>query len=112
MEVEPHPKASLVDGEARPEPRAEHGDHPGVAVGEPHAAVGLGPLTRVEGGAGDEEVPVRQLADALAARSKAEALGKSLNLKGPPGPRLQAVLEGAGFLNPAQPAARFWTDHS
>lgn len=48
----------------------------------------------------------------LAARSKAEALGKSLNLKGPPGPRLQAVLEGAGFLNPAQPAARFWTDHS
>jgi len=48
----------------------------------------------------------------LAARTKAEALGKSLNLKGPPGPRLQAVLEGAGFLNPAQPAARFWTDHS
>lgn len=48
----------------------------------------------------------------LAARSKAEALGKSLNLKGPPGPRLQAVLEGAGFLHPAQPAARFWTDHS
>lgn len=48
----------------------------------------------------------------LAARSKAEALGKSLNLKGPPGPRLQAVLEGVGFLNPAQPAARFWTDHS
>lgn len=48
----------------------------------------------------------------LAARAKADALGKSLNLKGPPGPRLQAVLEGAGFLNPAQPSARFWTDHS
>lgn len=47
----------------------------------------------------------------LAARKKAEALGKSLTLQGPPGPKLQAVLEGAGFLNPAQPAARFWTEH-
>ena len=47
----------------------------------------------------------------LAARTKAEALGKSLILKGPPGPKLQAVLEGAGFLNPTQPAARFWTEH-
>lgn len=47
----------------------------------------------------------------LSARAKAEALGKSLTLKGPPGPKLQAVLEGAGFLNPAQPAARFWTEH-
>lgn len=47
----------------------------------------------------------------LAARVKAEALGKSLTLKGPPGPKLQAVLEGAGFLNPAQPMARFWTEH-
>lgn len=47
----------------------------------------------------------------LAARAKAEALGKSFILKGPPGPKLQAVLEGAGFLNPAQPAARFWTEH-
>ena len=47
----------------------------------------------------------------LAARAKAEALGKSLTLKGPPGPKLQAVLEGAGFLNPAQPTARFWTEH-
>jgi ABC-type transporter Mla MlaB component len=47
----------------------------------------------------------------LAARNKAEALGKSITLKGPPGPKLQAVLDGAGFLNPAQPTARFWTDH-
>lgn len=47
----------------------------------------------------------------LAARRKAEALGKSLTLKGPPGPKLQAVLDGAGFLNPAQPMARFWTEH-
>lgn len=47
----------------------------------------------------------------LAARAKAQALGKSLTLKGPPGPKLQAVLEGAGFLNPAQPSASFWTDH-
>ena len=47
----------------------------------------------------------------LAARTKATALGKSLTLKGPPGPKLQAVLEAAGFLDPAQPAARFWTEH-
>ena len=47
----------------------------------------------------------------LSARAKAAALGKSLTLQGPPGPKLQAVLEGAGFLNPAQPAARFWTEH-
>ena len=47
----------------------------------------------------------------LSARAKAEALGKSLTLQGPPGPKLQAVLEGAGVLNPAQPAARFWTEH-
>lgn len=47
----------------------------------------------------------------LAARAKAEALGKSLTLKGPPGPKLHSVLEGAGFLNPAQPSASFWTDH-
>jgi ABC-type transporter Mla MlaB component len=45
----------------------------------------------------------------LAARKKAEALGKSLTLAGAPGPKLRAVLEGAGFLNPAQPAAHFWT---
>lgn len=47
----------------------------------------------------------------LSARAKAAELGKSLTLQGPPGPKLQAVLEGAGFLNPAQPAARFWTEH-
>ena len=48
---------------------------------------------------------------AIALDTKAEALGKSLTLQGPPGPKLQAVLEGAGFLNPAQPSARFWTEH-
>jgi ABC-type transporter Mla MlaB component len=47
----------------------------------------------------------------LAARTKAQALGKSLTFKGPPGSKLQAVLDGAGFMNPAQPAAGFWTDH-
>lgn len=48
----------------------------------------------------------------LAARNKAQALGKSLTLKGPPGTKLKAVLDGAGFTNPAQPAASFWTEHS
>jgi len=48
----------------------------------------------------------------LAARNKAQALGKTFTLKGPPGPKLQAVLDGAGFTNPAQPAASFWTEHS
>ncbi|KKB77791.1 hypothetical protein VW35_14140 [Devosia soli] len=48
----------------------------------------------------------------LAARKKAAATGKALTLAGAPGPKLQAVLEGAGFLNPAQPAAHFWTAHT
>jgi ABC-type transporter Mla MlaB component len=48
----------------------------------------------------------------LAARKKAESLGKSLTFAGPPGPKLQSVLERAGFLSPAQPAASFWTQHS
>lgn len=48
----------------------------------------------------------------LAARNKAAALDKSFTLKGSPGPKLQAVLDGAGFMNPAQPAASFWTEHS
>lgn len=47
----------------------------------------------------------------LAARAKAAALGKSFTLKGPPGPKLQAVLDASGFTNPAQPAAAFWTEH-
>jgi len=47
----------------------------------------------------------------LAARAKAQALGKTLTFAGPPGPKLQAVLEGAGFLHPDQPAASFWTQH-
>lgn len=47
----------------------------------------------------------------LAARAKAEALGRSMTLKGAPGPKLQAVLDGAGFLNPNQATARFWTEH-
>lgn len=46
----------------------------------------------------------------LAARSTANALGKTISMKGPLAPKLHAVLEGAGFLNPAQPAARFWTE--
>lgn len=48
----------------------------------------------------------------LAARAKAEATGKSLILQGPPGARLQAVLESAGFLHHRQPAAGFWTTHN
>jgi ABC-type transporter Mla MlaB component len=47
----------------------------------------------------------------LAARNKAQSLGKSFSIAGVPGPKLQAVLEGAGFLNTAQPAAHFWTEH-
>jgi ABC-type transporter Mla MlaB component len=47
----------------------------------------------------------------LAARAKAQALGKSLTFKGPPGARLQSVLEGAGLLSDSQPAAGFWTAH-
>jgi ABC-type transporter Mla MlaB component len=47
----------------------------------------------------------------LAARTKAQALGKSLTFMGPPGAKLQAVLDGAGFMSPAQPAVRFWTEH-
>ncbi|PXA99011.1 hypothetical protein DMC47_05350 [Nostoc sp. 3335mG] len=47
----------------------------------------------------------------LAARTRAMALGKTITFAGPPGPKLQAVLEGAGFLNPTQPAATFWTEH-
>lgn len=57
------------------------------------------------------EADVTTVQTLLAARRKAEGLGKSLTLQGPPGPKLQAVLEGAGFLNPAQPTARFWTEH-
>lgn len=47
----------------------------------------------------------------LAARAKAQALGKSLTFNGPPGAKLQSVLEGAGLLNDGQPAAGFWTAH-
>lgn len=73
------------------------------AVGE-HAAVALDTRDIAQ-------ADVTTVQTLLAARAKAEALGKSLTLKGPPGPKLQAVLEGAGFLNPAQPTARFWTEH-
>lgn len=60
---------------------------------------------------GVTQADVTSVQTLLAARTNAQALGKSLTLKGPPGPKLQAVLEGAGFLNPAQPAARFWIEH-
>lgn len=45
----------------------------------------------------------------LSARAKARALGKSLTLGAAPGPKVMSVLEAGGFLNPAQPEARFWT---
>jgi anti-anti-sigma regulatory factor len=45
----------------------------------------------------------------LSARAKALSLGKSLTLSAAPGPKVMSVLEAGGFLNPAQPEARFWT---
>lgn len=58
---------------------------------------------------GITQADVTTVQSILAARTKAEALGKSMTIAGAPGPKLQAVLEGAGFLAPAQPAAHFWT---
>jgi len=59
--------------------------------------------------AGIDQADVTTVQSILAARSKAAALGKTFTLAGPPGEKLHAVLKGAGFLNPTQPAAPFWT---
>lgn len=58
---------------------------------------------------GIEQADVTTIQTILAARSKAAAQGKSFTLAGAPGEKLQAVLKDAGFLDPAQPEAGFWT---
>lgn len=58
---------------------------------------------------GIEQADVTTVQSILSARSKAAALGKTFALAGPPGEKLQSVLQSAGFLDPAQPAAPFWT---
>ena len=59
--------------------------------------------------AGIEQADVTTVQSILSARNKAVALGKTFTLAGPPGEKLHAVLKQAGFLDPAQPAAPFWT---
>ena len=48
----------------------------------------------------------------LAARNKAQSLGKSIYMSGPIGTPLKQVLDGAGFTHVSQPHAEFWTSNT
>src|SRR5690606_27036423 len=65
MEVELDSETGLVDVEGASEPPQEEGDHPRIAVGQLHAAVGLRSLARVEGHRSQEQISVIERADHL-----------------------------------------------
>src|SRR3954452_15545610 len=63
MEVQLYPEPCFVHDEERTEPGAEELNHPDVTVRAPALPIGLRSLTGVEGGTGDEELLVGELAD-------------------------------------------------
>jgi hypothetical protein len=64
VQIEAHPQAALVDVEEVAKPRTEERDHPRVAVREVDAPIRPGTFPRVQGDPGDQELPLRQPADA------------------------------------------------
>src|SRR6266545_465676 len=67
VEIQANPQAGLVDPEVVPQPRAEKHDHPRIAVRELNASISLAALARVQRDPRDQELPLRQPADAVAA---------------------------------------------
>jgi hypothetical protein len=67
VEIEAQAQPGLVDIEEVPEPCAEEVNEPGIGVREARGSVPLGALACVQRRAGDEEVALGQLADALPA---------------------------------------------
>jgi hypothetical protein len=55
VQVHPNTQTTLVDGKEASQPRAEEGDHRGVAVGEDDPSVALRPFACVEGSSGGKE---------------------------------------------------------
>src|SRR6266568_3835193 len=99
MEIQPQAKTMLVYIEEPSKPSAKERNHAGIRVAEQHLAIGLRALARVERRPGDEELPLGEPADPVAALGQqALDLGCLASLervrRAPPGCREEPRLKG------------------
>jgi hypothetical protein len=97
VEIEADPQAGLVDVLKVPEPGAEERNHPRVGIGEAHGPIPFGPFARVQGHSGDQELAVREPADAGAASARRRSISACLRrCRALGGRRRPRVTRGSG----------------